>query len=159
MSRGAALNRLLQLVTALMLLLFPSGAVQPLHRGYQQQVDHAGATDLAVLAVLRRMRPPDVNAFAWGGRAKHPRGVGVSQAPCMQTLTCYAPCVQLMSVEEHIAGHHAGDTGPGGWAVGAPCSIAGMFGCSPAASSEEYNRFDGLHPDDGHEWLVAHPFY
>ena len=159
MSRGAALNRLLQLVTALMLLLFPSGAVQPLHRGYQQQVDHAGATDLAVLAVLRRMRPPDVNAFAWGGRAKHSRGVGVSQAPCMQTLTCYALCVQLMSVEEHIAGHHAGDTGPGGWAVGAPCSIAGMFGCSPAASSEEYNRFDGLHPDDGHEWLVAHPFY
>ena len=141
--------------------------------------------------------------------------------------------VQLMSVDEHQAGRHAGDTGPGGWAVGerlsascpspagwrvarhahatgqrgvarpllwitlhswtycvsvsvclslslslcvcvcacvcvcvcvrahagAPCSIAGMFGCAPAASDEEYNRFDGMHPDDGHAWLVAHPFY
>ena len=26
--------------------------------------------------------------------------------------------VQLMSVDEHQAGRHAGDTGPGGWAVG-----------------------------------------
>lgn len=42
---------------------------------------------------------------------------------------------------------------------GAPCAIAGMFGCAPAASDEEYNRFDGMHPDDGHAWLVAHPFY
>lgn len=67
--RGRGPDRLFQLVTALILLLFPSGgAVQPLRRGYPQQLDHAGATDLAVLAVLRRMRPPDVNAFAWGGR-------------------------------------------------------------------------------------------
>eukprot|EP00960_Hanusia_phi_P040878 754700-Hanusia_phi.AAC.7 len=66
---------------------------------------------------------------------------------------------QLTSVEEYIAGHHAGDTAPGGFAVGAPCAIAGMFGCAPAASDEEYNRFDGMHPDDGHAWLVAHPFY
>jgi len=43
--------------------------------------------------------------------------------------------------------------------AGAPCAIAGMFGCAPAASDEEYNRFDGMHPDDGHAWLVAHPFY
>ena len=43
--------------------------------------------------------------------------------------------------------------------TGAPCAIAGMFGCAPAASDEEYNRFDGMHPDDGHAWLVAHPFY
>ena len=27
-------------------------------------------------------------------------------------------CGQLMSVDEHLAGRHAGDTGPGGWAVG-----------------------------------------
>eukprot|EP00293_Proteomonas_sulcata_P018637 CAMPEP_0184297792 /NCGR_PEP_ID=MMETSP1049-20130417/8670_1 /TAXON_ID=77928 /ORGANISM="Proteomonas sulcata, Strain CCMP704" /LENGTH=122 /DNA_ID=CAMNT_0026607683 /DNA_START=115 /DNA_END=484 /DNA_ORIENTATION=+ len=65
---------------------------------------------------------------------------------------------QLMSVEEHLAGHHAGDTGPGGSAVGAPCAIAGMFGCAPFASSDEYNR-DGGHPDDGHAFLVSHPFY
>jgi hypothetical protein len=43
--------------------------------------------------------------------------------------------------------------------TGAPCAIAGMFGCAPAASDEEYNRFDGMHPDEGHAWLVAHPFY
>jgi len=40
--------------------------------------------------------------------------------------------------------------------TGAPCAIAGIFGCAPAASTEEYNRFDGAHPDDGHGF---HPFY
>jgi hypothetical protein len=40
--------------------------------------------------------------------------------------------------------------------AGAPCAIAGIFGCAPAASTEEYNRFDGMAPDDGHGF---HPFY
>lgn len=212
------------------------------------------------------------------------------------TAHCVSGCLQLTSVEEYQAGHHAGDTGPGGWAfgacppflhpllppyiphsfslssrasrassalashnclhqmlysgrsehdctkahwrlfllldAGAPCSIAGHFGCAPAGSSEEYyresfslltqpqqeklehehfrsvdgsaawgrafkvaygeskltgmlrrdsaghvglfdfatsrrNKLDQLcvvpgdtgHPDDGHAWLVAHPFY
>ena len=68
------------------------------------------------------------------------------------------PGTQLTSVDAYLAGHHAGDTAPGGFAVGAPCSIAGMFGCAPAASSDEYQRSGG-HPDEGHKWLDAHPFY
>ena len=47
--------------------------------------------------------------------------------------------LQLESVAAFLAGHHAGDTGPGGSAKG-PCAIAGMFGCSPAAASEEYGE-------------------
>ena len=47
--------------------------------------------------------------------------------------------MQLETVAAFLAGHHAGDTGPGGSAKG-PCAIAGMFGCSPAAASEEYGE-------------------
>lgn len=123
---------------------------------------------------------------------------------------------QLTSIDEYLAGHHPGDTGPGGFSVGwspvqfkacrrpsdiqhppsqpitpqppplcpslpttstssytspapdsmhdtarcltgAPCSIAGMFGCAPSGSSDEYTRGGG-HPDEGHAWLDAHPF-
>jgi len=44
---------------------------------------------------------------------------------------------QLETVAAFLAGHHPGDTGPGGSSKG-PCAIAGMFGCAPAAASEEY---------------------
>ncbi len=47
--------------------------------------------------------------------------------------------MQLETVAAFLAGHHAGDTGPGGSAKG-PCAIAGMFGCAPAAASEEYGE-------------------
>lgn len=45
--------------------------------------------------------------------------------------------MQLETVAAFLAGHHPGDTGPGGSSKG-PCAIAGMFGCAPAAASEEY---------------------
>jgi len=37
---------------------------------------------------------------------------------CWLTRGSLEILVQLMSVDEHQAGRHAGDTGPGGWAVG-----------------------------------------
>ena len=76
----------------------------------------------------------------------------------MKSHSQIAMLTRLETVAAFLAGHHPGDTGPGGSSKG-PCAIAGMFGCAPAASDEEYNRFDGMHPDDGHAWLVAHPFY
>ncbi|KAJ1491470.1 hypothetical protein T484DRAFT_1933231 [Baffinella frigidus] len=47
--------------------------------------------------------------------------------------------IKLQSMEEHQAGRHAGDTGPGGSSKG-PCAIAGMFGCTSAGSTEEYGQ-------------------
>jgi len=48
-----------------------------------------------------------------------------------------AMLTRLETVAAFLAGHHPGDTGPGGSSKG-PCAIAGMFGCAPAAASEEY---------------------
>lgn len=48
-----------------------------------------------------------------------------------------AQLTRLETVAAFLAGHHPGDTGPGGSSKG-PCAIAGMFGCAPAAASEEY---------------------
>lgn len=59
----------------------------------------------------------------------------------MQSQTYFA--LQLESVAAFLAGHHAGDTGPGGSAKG-PCAIAGLFGCSPAAAAEEYGEVRAL---------------
>ena len=52
------------------------------------------------------------------------------------------------TVAAFLAGHHPGDTGARGSSKG-PCAIAGMFGCAPAAASEEYGspwypRFSSL---------------
>jgi hypothetical protein len=52
---------------------------------------------------------------------------------------------QLTTVAAYLAGHHAGDTGPGGSSKG-PCAIAGMFGCAAAAASVEYGS---VHPRTG----------
>ncbi len=56
-----------------------------------------------------------------------------------QIVLICAFSMQLETVAAFLAGHHAGDTGPGGSAKG-PCAIAGMFGCAPAAASEEYGE-------------------
>eukprot|EP00285_Hemiselmis_virescens_P015396 CAMPEP_0173392110 /NCGR_PEP_ID=MMETSP1356-20130122/18765_1 /TAXON_ID=77927 ORGANISM="Hemiselmis virescens, Strain PCC157" /NCGR_SAMPLE_ID=MMETSP1356 /ASSEMBLY_ACC=CAM_ASM_000847 /LENGTH=69 /DNA_ID=CAMNT_0014349829 /DNA_START=13 /DNA_END=222 /DNA_ORIENTATION=- len=53
---------------------------------------------------------------------------------------------QLETVAAFLAGHHAGDTGPGGSSKGG-CAIAGMMGCAPAAASEEYGS--PWYPTDG----------
>lgn len=73
----------------------------------------------------------------WGGAsppqgAEHPRS---QNAP----LSDAPPPTQLETVAAFLAGHHAGDTGPGGSSKG-PCAIAGMMGCAPVAASEEYGE-------------------
>ena len=53
---------------------------------------------------------------------------------------------QLMTVDEYQAGHHANDLGPSpAWGgvgddIYGPCAIAGMFGCSPTNSTNDYFR-------------------
>jgi hypothetical protein len=55
----------------------------------------------------------------------------------LHVRVCAFMRAQLETVAAFLAGHHPGDTGPGGSSKG-PCAIAGMFGCAPAAASEEY---------------------
>lgn len=55
----------------------------------------------------------------------------------LHVSVCVFLRAQLETVAAFLAGHHPGDTGPGGSSKG-PCAIAGMFGCAPAAASEEY---------------------
>ena len=78
---------------------------------------------------------------------RHDRG------SCVSSSTDAASAVQLESVAAFLAGHHAGDTGPGGSAKG-PCAIAGMFGCAPAAASEEYGSVSTDSPALTSPWLL-----
>mmetsp|Transcript_27281 Transcript_27281/g.61921 ORF Transcript_27281/g.61921 Transcript_27281/m.61921 type:complete len:87 (-) Transcript_27281:98-358(-) len=61
------------------------------------------------------------------------------------------PFNQLQTVDEYLAGHHAGDTGvPPEWggvgdSVNGPCAIAGMFGCAPVNSTNDYFRDGDVH--------------
>ena len=72
---------------------------------------------------------------------KNARASAMEQMPLFFSTMPYvrlrAQLTRLETVAAFLAGHHPGDTGPGGSSKG-PCAIAGMFGCAPAAASEEY---------------------